>query len=87
MTTVPEPLSAGLIIMSCGFLRLRNACRSSLVKLSVAVTMSCLMLNGVCLCVKCRLGSRSVGGVHELFMKWVVFVRLSAVIVIIKIFF
>ena len=35
ITTVPEPLSAGLIIMSCRFCRLRNACRSYGVKLSV----------------------------------------------------
>ena len=32
-------------------------------------------------------GSRSVEGVHELFIKQVVFVRLSAVIVIIKVYF
>ena len=69
ITTVPEPLSAGLIIMSCRFLRLRNACRSSFVKLSVillrlTVRMSCLMASTYVLSA----GSRSVGGVHELLL-------------------
>ena len=69
LTTVPKPLSAGLIIMSCRFLRLRSACRSSFVKLSVmwlrlTVRMSCLMASTYVLSA----GSRSVGGVHELLL-------------------
>ena len=45
--------------------------------------MSCLMASTYVLSP----GSRSVEGVHELIIKRVVFVRLSAVIVIIKIYF
>ena len=45
--------------------------------------MSCLMASTYVVSA----GSRSVEGVHELFIKQVVFVRLSAVIVIIKVYF
>ena len=69
ITTVPEPLSAGLIIMSCHFFGLHNGCPLHGVELSVIwlrleVIMSLLIGSMYVLSAEFL----SEGGVHELLL-------------------
>lgn len=87
ITTIPEPLSAGSIIMSLRSLSERMACRSVGVRLSrIVLGLQVVMSSLTALRKVSRARSRSYGGVPSAFVleRGVIFVSVGVVTVLVE---